>query len=233
MHRIDITENVKERVIKRQGRLHAIESLVPERTALLVVDMQNYFMADGELGCCPAARDIVPNVNRIAGALREAGGHVFWIQNAAPPETLKSWANLHALYSKENRETRLKRLAKGSTGHALWSDLDIAPQDTRVEKTRYSAFIRGASDIEKLLRDRDVDTVIITGVATNVCCESTARDAMMLGFRTLMVADANAAPSDEEHNAALATFMLFFGDVQFTDEIVTKLKAFAARAAAQ
>jgi len=93
-----------------------------------------------------------------------------------------------------------------------------------VEKTRYSAFIRGASDIEAQLRDRGVDTLIITGVATNVCCESTARDAMMLGFRSMMVADANAAPSDAEHSAALTGFFLFFGDVQFSEEIIDKLK---------
>ena len=74
MHKIDIPDEVKERVIARQGRLHAYESLEGPSTALLVVDMQNYFMADGELGCCPEARDIVPNVNRLATATRGAGG---------------------------------------------------------------------------------------------------------------------------------------------------------------
>ena len=224
MHKFEIPDHVKQRVINRQGHLHAIGTLDPSKTALLVVDMQNYFMADGQLGCCPVARDIVPNVNGLAGALREAGGHVVWIQNAAPQESVESWANLHAMYSKENRETRLGGLTTGSDSYALWGALDVKPQDLRVEKTRYSAFIRGASNIEAELRDRDIDTLIITGVATNVCCESTARDAMMLGFRTMMVADANAAPSDAEHSAALTGFMLFFGDVQFSEEIIEKLK---------
>lgn len=224
MHKIDIPDHVKERIINRQGHLHAIDALDPGKTALLVVDMQNYFMADGELGCCPVARDIVPNVNSLAGAMRDAGGHVVWIQNAAPEETLKSWANLHAMYSEENRATRLAGLTTGSNGYALWGDLDVRPEDLHTEKTRYSAFIRGASDIEAQLRDRGIDTVIVTGVATNVCCESTARDAMMLGFRTIMVADANAAPSDAEHNATLASFMLFFGDVQYSAEITDMLK---------
>ena len=224
MHKFEIPDHVKQRVIKRQGHLHAIQSLDPSKTALLVVDMQNYFMADGQLGCCPVARDIVPNVNSLAGALRDAGGHVVWIQNATPQESLKSWANLHAMYSDENRATRIESLTTGSDGYALWGALDVKPQDLHVEKTRYSAFIRGASDIEAQLRDRGVDTLIITGVATNVCCESTARDAMMLGFRTMMVADANAAPSDAEHSAALTGFMLFFGDVQFSEEVIEKLK---------
>ena len=220
MHKIEISDNVKERVIKRNGRLHAINALTPARTALIVVDMQNYFMADGQLGCCPVAREIVPNVNRLSKSLRGAGGHVVWIQNAAPAETLQSWANLHELYSTQNRDTRMAGLQTGSEGYELWETLNVQVQDSRVEKTRYSAFIRGASDIEQKLRDRNIDTLIITGVATNVCCESTARDAMMLGFRTIMVADANAALTDAEHNATLATFMLFFGDVQTTQDIV-------------
>ncbi len=233
MHKIEIPEHVKDRVIQRQGKLHAVDALVPEKTALIVVDMQNYFMEDGQMGCCPVARDIVPNVNRLAESLREAGGQVVWIQNAAPEETLRSWANLHELYSGENRQTRLAGLEPGSEGYGLWKSLDVQPRDLRVEKTRYSAFIRGSSDIEQHLRDRDVDTLIVTGVATNVCCESTARDAMMLGFRTIMVSDANAAPSDAEHNGTLANFLLFFGDVQSTEDIVNLMGPGMASVAAE
>ena len=95
MHKFEIPDHVKQRVIKRQGHLHAIQSLDPSKTALLVVDMQNYFMADGQLGCCPVARDIVPNVNSLAGALRDAGGHVVWIQNATPTTFTRS--HFHAV----------------------------------------------------------------------------------------------------------------------------------------
>ena len=69
----------------------------------------------------------------------------------------------------------------------------------------------------------DIETVLVVGVATNVCCDSTARDCMMRGFRTLMVSDANASFSDAEHQAALTTFITFFGDVQSTDEVVERL----------
>ena len=225
MHKVDIPSHVIDRVVARQGRAHTYETLEAATTALLVVDMQNYFMAEGELACCPVARDIVPNVNRLAETLRKAGGMVVWIQNAAPEETLQSWANLHEMYEPEKRALRRERLTEGSDGYAFWHGLDIAPDDARVVKTRYSAFIQGSSDIEARLRERGIGTVVVTGVATNVCCESTARDAMMRGFRTLMVSDANAAPSDAEHNAALATFLLFFGDVQTTDEVVASLQA--------
>ena len=73
----------------------------------------------------------------------------------------------------------------------------------QLTKTRYSAFIQGSSNIERLLRDRGIDTLLVTGTATNVCCESSARDAMMLNFKTIMVTDGNAATDDDDHNASL------------------------------
>ena len=67
------------------------------------------------------------------------------------------------------------------------------------------------------------DTIAIAGVATNVCCESTGRDCMMRGFRTIMVSDANASFSEAEHQAALLNFITYFGDVQSTEEVVARL----------
>ena len=69
----------------------------------------------------------------------------------------------------------------------------------------------------EVLRGRGIDTLLVTGTVTSVCCESTARDAMMLNFKTIMVTDGNAAMTDEEHNAALTDFYLTFGDVMSTD----------------
>ena len=76
-----------------------------------------------------------------------------------------------------------------------------------MSKRRFSAFVQGASDLpQRLCGAQGYDTVLITGTVTNVCCESSARDAMMLNFKTVMVSDANAAVTDEEHNATLSTF---------------------------
>ena len=77
------------------------------------------------------------------------------------------------------------------------------------------------------------DTILITGVSTCTCCESTARDGMMLNFRTMMVSDGCAAPDDYLHNATLNNFYLQFGDVQGTDDIVALLDAPAKAAAAE
>ena len=65
---------------------------------------------------------------------------------------------------------------------------------------------------------------LITGTVTNVCCKSTARDAMMLNFKTIMVTDGNAAVTDQDHNASLCAFYLTFGDIMSTDLLVTCLE---------
>ena len=132
----------------------------------------------------------------------------------------------------ERTAHRLTSLGLGTRGYELWAGLDARPDDVFVQKTRFSAFIQGSSNLEAVLRARGVDTVIITGTVTNVCCESTARDAMMRNFKTIMVTDANAAMSDELHNASLSAFYLKFGDIMPTDMIIASLAANAARASA-
>ncbi|MBX9740289.1 MAG: cysteine hydrolase, partial [Beijerinckiaceae bacterium] len=176
---------------------------------------------------CQEALDIVPNVNRIARGLRAAGGAVVWIQTAFAEESLVSWSTFHDMSVPARTRKRSEALTPGSIGYALWSELEALPEDLYVEKLRFSAFIQGSSDLERILRDRGVDTVIITGTVTSVCCESTARDAMMRNFKTIMVTDGNAASTDDEHNAALIAFYLTFGDILPTDMICQRLEAMA------
>ena len=118
-----------------------------------------------------------------------------------------------------------RKLAPGAEGHALFAELDVRDEDLIVPKDRFSALIQGASNLEAELRARDIDSVIITGTNTNVCCESTARDAMMLDFKTFMVEDANAAFSDAEHVAGLTTVAQVFADVLSTDDMLALIAA--------
>lgn len=223
-HEIAIPDHVKRRVIARCGTPHPFAALVPARTALLVIDMQNgYMRADVGHSCVPTAPGIVPVINGLAVALRAAGGAVFWVQNASDETSRREWSVLEEQASPERRAARIRSISPGTEGHAFWPELDIRPEDAVVPKYRYSAFIRGASDLEERLRKRGIDTLLITGTLTNVCCESTARDAMMLNFRTIMVADANATMTDAEHNAALISFYLAFGDVQAAGQIAAAL----------
>ncbi len=91
-------------------------------------------------------------------------------------------------------------------------------------KNRYSALIAGSSSLETMVRGRSIDTLLIGGTKTDVCCESTARDAMMLDFKTVMLADCCAALSDEEHRNALETIIQQFGDVMTAEEALAALE---------
>ena len=92
-------------------------------------------------------------------------------------------------------------------------------------KNRPSAFIQGASNLEAELRRRGRDTLIITGTLTNACCESSARAAAALGFVSIMVSDAMATRTDEEHNATLINVMQLTADVRTMDEVLGLLEA--------
>jgi ureidoacrylate peracid hydrolase len=233
MHNVSIPPSIVERVIERRGRAHVYDDLDPTRTALVVVDMQNAFMLPGVAHTlCPTAKEIVPNVNRLAAAVRDTGGVVAWVRTTFTEAALRDWSTYFDMVTPERTRKRIEALAAGTKGHAFWAELDVRTDDLVVEKNRFSAFIQGSSNLAELLRARGLDTVLVTGTVTNVCCESTARDAMMLNFKTVMVSDGNAAATDAEHNASLITFYLIFGDVMSTDEVIAVLRRQAAKPAA-
>ena len=232
MHKIDIPHYIIDRVTKARGKLHAFDQLSGPATALLVVDLQNVFMLPPYPTEVPLAREIVPSVNKLAAATRAAGGAVVWIQMTHTEQDKKTWSVFYEDVTKTAiRGDKLKGLIRGSHGQALYETLDVKPQDLKLEKSRFSAFIQGSSDLDMLLKERGIDTVLVTGTVTNTCCESTARDAMMLNYKTIMVSDANAAATDEEHNATLANMLRIFGDVMSTDEVIARLVAAKASAA--
>jgi ureidoacrylate peracid hydrolase len=225
MHKIAIPQSVVDRVISRRGREHIHEDLDPAKTALIVIDLQNAFMLPGVAhSLCLTAQEIVPNVNKLAQAVRDTGGAVVWIQTAYTDETEKSWSVYYDSSRPEQNRKRKEALSPGSKGYELYETLDARPDDIYVEKKRFSAFIQGSSNLAEVLRSKGIDTVLITGTVTNVCCESTARDAMMCNFKTLMVSDANAAVTDEDHNNSLSAFYLTFGDVMSTDLLIETLR---------
>ena len=230
MHKIAIPKSVVERVIARRGREFVYDNLDPRKTALVVVDMQNAFMLPGVAhSLCPTAREIVPNINRLAQTVRETGGAVVWIKTTYTPESLKDWSTYYELRDHEQNAKRAEALAAGSKGHELWAELDARDGDLTVEKNRFSAFIQGSSNLAEVLRERGIDTVLITGTVTGVCCESTARDAMMMNFKTIMITDGNAAMTDEDHNASLGNFYLTFGDIMSTDKAIEFLRRNAGK----
>jgi ureidoacrylate peracid hydrolase len=223
MHPYVIPPAIKDRVIRRQGKLIGHDTIDAARTALVVVDMQNYFVAEGFPLEIPTAREIVPNINRLVRALRAAGGAVAWVQTTSA-QALEKWANHHKfMLTPEVAKTRISQLDEQAEGFALYPKMEVLPSDVRIKKGKYSAFIQGSSDIDTQLKSRGIERLLITGTATNVCCESTARDAMMLDYRVIMVSDGTATNTDEEHATTLNNFISFFGDVLTTDETIARL----------
>lgn len=229
MHAIQLPQWTTDR-----GRTtNHFERLDMARTALLGIDMQNAFMTPGEVFANPHACDIVPNLNRLAAAVRAAGGLVAWTRQTISEQA--PWAYPSWQFDQRNPFIAAAKaaLTAGAFGHALRSDLDLHADDWVLNKHRYSAFIQNSSELHERLQARGVDTLIITGTLSNCCCDSSARDANMLGYKIVFSSDATAAVTDEEHNAALLNLQIMFADVRSTAEILTLIDSSVAAAPAK
>jgi ureidoacrylate peracid hydrolase len=215
---------VVDRVTARQGCLHPYDEFDASTTAFVVVDLQNYFTQPGFMGQCPAARETFGPVNKLANALRAAGGTVVWIQTCSDGAD-KFWSHFHGtMLTPERHARRLKELSASHKGFELSAELDVRPEDVRIVKRSYSALAPGSSALDAELKARGISTVLVGGTVTNVCCESTAREAMMMDYATVMVDDTLSAFSREEHVNTLNNFMLFFGDVLSADDVIARIK---------
>ncbi|WP_412541575.1 isochorismatase family cysteine hydrolase [Longispora sp. K20-0274] len=196
---------------ERRGRRHAYERIDPARTALVVIDMVPFFVAESAY-----CQGIVPRISLLADALRGAGGTVAWVLPGSdgPPGVADEF------YGPRIAELFRRSGGEGPLVDRIWPAFDVRSEDVLVEKTAASAFFPGRCPLPEELAARGIDTVLITGTVTNVCCESSARDASTLGYRVVMVADGNAARRDEDHNATLHTVYRSFGDVRPTAEIL-------------
>jgi ureidoacrylate peracid hydrolase len=234
MHKIDIPWYVDERSMQRRGRVKIFDSINPASTAHVIVDLQNGFMAPGAVSEITTAREIVPNVNRISAACRASGALNVFLQHTIDAKAHETWSTWFEYFANSERRERMdKTFADGSFGHQLWPLLEINDADLKVKKYRFGAFVEGASGLHGILQSRDIDTLIITGTATNVCCESTARDAMMMNYKVIFVADGCATFTDAEHNATLGNMRAIFADVRMTSEVIGLLAQKTATQAAE
>lgn len=202
-------------MLARRRRLRLFDGFNAAETALLVIDMQPTFVAPGSPVEVPVSRVVVPNINSLAEGLRQKGAAVIWITHAnTATGSGTDWDGFFDHFVADDvRERTVSSLAPGSPDTLVWHELTVEPADLHIFKNRYSALISGASPLERILRSRGIRNLLIAGTKTNVCCEATGRDAMMLDFNVVMVSDCLAALSDEEHRATLETFIQQFGDV--------------------
>ncbi len=225
MHNVQISDEIVERVTQRRGHVHLYDQLDPDRTALVVIDMQNAFCKPNAPVEVPKSRDIVPNINRLAAKLRDLGGDVVWIVSEFNHHGgRRDWENFFKyIVASDVRERTMTYMEPGAEGVLLWHELDEKDDDIFLEKNRYSCLAPGASPLERVMRSRNIENLLIAGTKTNVCCETTARDAFDIDFNVVMVSDCCAALSDREHLATLESIIQQFGDVLTTDEVLELL----------
>jgi ureidoacrylate peracid hydrolase len=211
-------------------------SLDTTTTALLVVDMQNAYLSRGGyydlLGVdISGAPELIKRVNGVVAASRAAGIPVIFFQNGFAPDLRDAggpgspnWYKSNALrLMRERRELAGTLLTRGSWDYALADEITPEPGELVIEKPRYSGF--WGTNLDMILRGRGTRTLVFTGIASNVCVESTLRDAFFLEYFPLLIADASLqAGPPAVHEAVLYNVATFFGWVCTSEEYVRGLE---------
>jgi nicotinamidase-related amidase len=216
MHAVSLPESAV-----RRGRLMGLDKPIdPATTAVIAVDFQRFFIDDGQPMGNEHARDILDNANRINAAVRNAGGLVVHTQHsvAAPAEPGPGGE------PPIPDELSSQELRPGSPSYDIHPDIVRATDDVSIVKHVSSPLhVRAGTDLAEILRARGVETLIVTGLASNGCCDCLARDAFQHGFNVVVASDASAAMSDEEHNASLLNLAIYYAQVLDTATIESAL----------
>ncbi|MGN8648188.1 cysteine hydrolase family protein [Gracilibacillus sp. HCP3S3_G5_1] len=193
--------------------------LKPEETALIIVDVQNDFChEEGSLAQKGANLEMVSSMitplKKVIEQARKAGVTVIFIQTIHEDSTdSKTWIN--RFKNKEKPDV----CRKGTWGSEFYRIKPHA-EDIVVIKHRYSAFIN--TRLESVLRTKGIKSLLMTGISTNVCVESTARDGFMLDYQVVLLEDCCASFSKEAHEMTIINIDEYFGDVTTSDQILNK-----------
>ncbi len=204
-----------------------IDPIDAASTALLVVDMQNHFLIPGAPLESRAGRQMIPTLRRAIAHCREHRMQVVYTRQLHRPDGTDRELSKHFWDQDVNGDG----LLDGASGAEIHPDLAPEDSDIIVAKYRYSAFF--GTDLERRLRDRRIDTVVIGGVTTENCCHATARDAFFRDFAVGFLADATATfdypdtghgamSAAEIHKATLVVLGASTADVMSTDDFVAR-----------
>src|SRR5499425_2253639 len=190
----------------------------PRVAALIVVDVQNDFVSpEGSAGKrgedVSAALTMVPNLLRLINEARRVGLTVVYIRT-----THSEWTDTPSWIYRSSQKSGLNTCREGTWGAELYEGVAPLPGERVVIKHRYSAFIN--TDLNTVLKAKNVESVLVTGVATNVCVETTARDAYMYDYYVTLVEDCSAASNEAMHKATVQNISEHFGLVVKSDEII-------------
>lgn len=199
---------------------------VPSRTALINVDMQRCFVEGSPLAS-PDGLALAERINRLSAVCRDAGISVVHTRVWMRPDgsTLGVMGEIVPPFIRE-------LYLAGAPTAEIHNAVDVQSEDLIINKQRYGAFT--GTDLEMILRTKGIDTVIISGIATNICCETTAREAAQLDFRVFFLSDGtatkemNGVPADELQRATCASLGMVFAEIVTVDEMIEKISAAAS-----
>lgn len=195
--------------------------VIPQRMALVNIDMQNCFV-HGHPISAPGGLELLERINQLAAICRAAGMPVIHTSHVLRPD------GSNASILAEIEQVQEGMINKDFYWAALHEGLVVEPNDILLDKPRFGAF--HGTDLELILRTRGVDTIIIAGIATNVCCEMTTREAAARDFRVFFLSDGTATggignlSSAEVHRASLATLGALFAQVITMDEMIEQIQ---------
>lgn len=193
-----------------------------DNTALIVVDMQNIWVHPRGARYLPMSEDIVPRIQELLRFCRANGVPVIYLHTTKRKDLADAGIFADIKPQTHDADNEWSNF-EGSPGAEIYEAVKPAPSDILVKKFRYSGFY--GTQLENLLRALGRDTIAITGVATNVCCDSTARDGAMRDFKVLFLSDCNASFSTAEQEATLSNFDKHFGVVMNSKALLEKLQA--------
>jgi ureidoacrylate peracid hydrolase len=203
-----------------QGKKDSWE-IVPEKTALVIVDMQRAFTDKEGPVVVPGAYSLVPGMNELAAICRKHRIPVVFVRMGGQPDL--SDVGLRQEMRPVLPDNTWEAL-DGHRGSELCDGLKVMPGDYDVVKVRYSALIPGSSTLEPLLRGLGRDSFIICGIVTDVCVGSTTIDGMALGFKVFFTADLTASLSPERQKVALEVMGRHFAKVVTLAQIKEALR---------
>lgn len=191
-----------------------------ERAALLVIDMQRDFVDQGAVMEVAAARHRIPAMRQIVDACRAASIPVIYTRHV-----LSDNFDISPLETTYQPRLRTTGMREGSAGMEIVAELAPLPGDVVVDKHRYDAFYNTRLDtvLRNIRGTGKVDTVIIIGTVTSICCESTARSAFMRDYKVAFIGDANGGLDDASHNATLDVIGKVFGRVLTAGELAEEI----------
>lgn len=210
-HPSNLDASLVQKVASRRGKLHAFETLDPQKTALVVIDMM-VASVEGHDDCL----NMIEPINQLASVLRAHGGSIAWVTQA--PDS--NGKNMAAIVGEQIAERFIQQSDIDNGSSQLWPELDAYGDDIHVKKQGFSAFFPGKCELHTLLQNLDIDTILIAGTVTNICCESSARDAYEHGYKVTMISDCNAGHSFGLHEASLNNFYRIFGDVRPSTDVM-------------